>query len=281
MGEKRGGQVGGFRRSSRKEGEGRLSEKQRAAKPKAKTFQTRNADPQCYVTPPAWPCTQGTLASRASLGSEFEDPSRIPWDAGLSRGRWPRGHGENKKKPQSGTRGREESDGCLLWRRWVWVWSEAAIEGSPARQQEPSPGFHCCPVSPSERVRRYGPFLPLLGCSGCRAGGGSAQSLPPFVALGPPSGTRTDEATGPYCSHGDCSVGASRPWGNSPDGAPLPGGQLRIRTSPSWTRVAKSSTLAKPGAGQHEVDKLFYQNSSSALLGLEAKMKKILPASSI
>lgn len=43
--------MGEFRRSSRKEGEGRLSEKQRVAKPKAKTFQTRNADPQCYVTP--------------------------------------------------------------------------------------------------------------------------------------------------------------------------------------------------------------------------------------
>lgn len=142
------------------------------------------------------------------------------------------------KPGEESTGQREEGSGGRSQERRE-AWSETAIAGLRARQQEPRSGLSGpSSVFLSERVSGHGPFLLLLGGGpGSRTAGGSAQSLSPSVALDPSSQVRTEVVTFPHCSHWGCSARASRP------GAPLSGAQAL----PSWRCPEWAKPLPQQG----------------------------------
>lgn len=128
--------------------------------------------------------------------------------------------------------------------------------GSQARLPLP------CSVSPFERVSWRGPFPPLLGWSRQQRLCTVPVTLYGYV----PSICNKDS-----CSHLPslfslgllCISLQAR-------GAPLcQVGSPEARASPLWRRPewTKSPAPAGPGAGKHDVGKLFYKNSSATLAG--------------
>ena len=235
-----------------------------------------NCRPAVLSAGPLRSTCRAILASRPAPDSESVDPQEP-----LGRSAQRRRHCENQKKSQcgnqgKGAKGRERKR--VMGVRWGREgWSCTAVEGLQARQQEPRPGLPPpCSVSPLERVSWRGPFPPLLGwcrqqrlCTAPVTLCGCAPSLwnkdrcnhlPSLFSLGLLCVSLQARGV-PLCQVGSPELELLLCGGAQSGPSPLPRQGLELGST-MWASY-------------------FTKTATPPLLGLEAKMREILPMSHI